>query len=142
MFWHAAGQVPHRSQSMPHRRRAARSRAEKEELYRALLAEQEACGLSLAEVSRQTGIPVTTLSWWRKRLGSSRGSTSSAPVRVGDDEGAISLLPVAVSANGGEPAPPPGVIEVSLPGGAAVRVPAVFEDDVLRRVVGILTESC
>jgi hypothetical protein len=123
-------------------RATSRSRSEKEELYRALFAEQEVCGLTLGEVSRQTGIPPTTLSWWKGEICRRDGSEDSAPARRGGEGAEVAFLPVAIQSAGGDPVPPPGVVEISLPGGAAVRVPAVFEDDVLRRVVRILTESC
>lgn len=94
----------------------------------ALLAEQEKSGLSVARFARERGISAWSLYEWRRRLRKEGGRGARRSQR---------FVQVRVV---GEPAGP-STIAVELPAGARVHVPRGFDEDELRRLLGVL-ESC
>jgi hypothetical protein len=95
----------------------------------ALFARRERRGLSLRQLSEETGIPVGTLSWWSWRL----RDDSSVDRRAGSDF--VEVVP--------EPgvAVPRGAVVVELRNGIRLEVEGDLDVDVLRRLVGAL-QSC
>lgn len=115
----------------------------KERQYRALLAEQAESGLALREFAAHRGIAAGTLSWWkseiRRREAIRHGR--AAPKRRRRRGRAAKLLPVRLNDALSTPSST-SVFEVSLPGGAAVRVPADFDADAFARLVAVLNQPC
>ena len=105
---------------------------EKEQMYVALFAEQASRGLSLSGLSRETGIPTGTLSWWRKeirrRVVRRRSPASSAfvPVTVRDSS------PSSATAG----------FELMLPNGVRLHVPAAFDESALHRLLSTVASAC
>jgi len=102
----------------------------KEQRYRDAIAEHER-GASIAVLARRLGVKPSTLVWWRselKRRDRKRGDPGPGP-----------LLPVRV-------VPPPAPsrdFELSLPGGAQLRIPAGFDTCDFDRLLGVLARhSC
>lgn len=95
----------------------------------ALLAERDQRGLSWAELSQRSGLPVRRLRWWQERLRRNPVTRKSAP----------SFLAVEVT----DSAPiPSAAIEITTPSGDRVAVPANFDADHLRRVLEVLAARC
>lgn len=130
---------------MPERQRKPAPRlTEKERSYRALFEEQAASGRSLAEFAAERGLAAGTLSWWkaeiRRREAVRRGRP--APRRTRKPRRTPKLVPVSVSGDTGLSPRVAGQFEVSLPGGAAVRVPFDFDRASFERLVAVLEAAC
>jgi hypothetical protein len=102
---------------------------------RRVLARWRRSGLTLRKFGEKRGIPPSTLSWWRRVFrdaGAEDGNDSSA-------EHPVVLTEVAKPAK--VPRMPSGV-EIVLPSGHVVRVPAGAESDTQRRVLQALQTTC
>lgn len=116
---------------------------EKERQFRALLEEQAASGKTLVEFAAEKGLGLSTLSWWKGEIRRREAIRQGRPVprRRRYRRQPRPLVPVTVTGPAA-PSVPFGVFEVSLPGGAAVRVPYDFDVESLRRLVAVLGTSC
>ena len=102
---------------------------------RRVLARWQCSGLTLREFGKKHGIPPSTLSWWRRVFR-----------HAGDEKGngAAAGNPVVFT----EVPPPtnvprtPSVLEIVLPSGHLVRVPAGADTGTLRRVLQALQTTC
>jgi transcriptional regulator with XRE-family HTH domain len=97
-----------------------------------LLARRERRGLTWFELAAESGVPVTTLQWWHRRL--------RQPEKRRRRKRA-SFVPVAVTESTAVGAPP-AALEVVLPTGARIQVAAGFDPEHLRRVVEALESGC
>ena len=91
-------------------------------------------GLTAQEFADETGVNVHTLSGWKWRL--STGATHATR-----DSGAGFVEVIAPLMANESPAPRPAAaepLELVLPGGLLLRVPAHFDAAALRRVVDVL----
>ena len=100
----------------------------KKELWRSILQEQKASGLSAAEFCRQRGLNVARFYWWKSNL-SKRGA-QAAKGRGGK------LVPVHVKA-----APADSRFEIVL-GGATIRLPQTFDPQALKSLLSVVRSSC
>lgn len=111
----------------------------REREMRALFTEQRRRGRSLLELSRQHGIPLGTLAWWKYVIRQREAARSGSVVER------AAFVPVRVMAST-EDERPEGergggdAFEVLLRGGRAIRVPAHFDAEGLRRLVATLEE--
>lgn len=105
---------------------AKRSDKRRDEGIKELLAEQQASGLSVAAFARERGLPRWKLYEGRQRLRKRKSRAKDA------DFIQVHVRPV-------EPASSP--IEVELKAGMRVQVPPGFDEDELRRLLGVLA-SC
>jgi len=102
---------------------------------RRVLARWQCSGLTLRKFGEKRGIPPSTLSWWRRvfrEAGAEDRNGSSA-------EHPVVFTEVAKPAK--VPRMPPGV-EIVLPSGHVVRVPAGAESDTLLGVLQALQTTC
>lgn len=104
-----------------------------------VLREWERSGLTLTEFGRQRGIAYSTLTWWQRVFRHTEQTTAWAD-RGGGTSGpekapVFTELKLAASAALGNR---PSVLEVVLPSGHVVRVPAGFELATLRAVLALL----
>lgn len=111
-------------------RRGSRRRHDPDELRR-LIRRREAEGLSYARLSQETGIPVGTLAWWSHRLRMEESDSSEGSAAASD------FVEVIATGAGRDSAE----IEVRLPGGVAVLVPAGTDRSSVLRVLSALL-SC
>jgi hypothetical protein len=102
---------------------------------RRVLARWQRSGLTLREFGEKRGIPPSTLSWWR-RVFRHAGEE--------DGNGAAAETPVVFTE-----VPPPAnvprtsaVLEIVLPSGHLVRVPAGADSATLQRVLQALQTTC
>lgn len=105
------------------------SRSDLSAWYSAALDDQVASGLSVAAYAGRIGVSVPTLYQWRRRLGS--------PMRV--TERRPKLIEVALT--GERPRGVDGLVVRVCEDRRSIEVPRGFDDDDLRRVIGVL-ESC
>ena len=99
------------------------------------LARWQRSGLKLGEYGQQHGIPLSTLSWWRRvfrHAGDEEGNGAAA-------ENAVVFTEVPPPANVPRT---PAVLEIVLPSGHLVRVPAGADTDTLQRVLQALQTTC
>jgi len=102
---------------------------------RGVLAGWERSGLTLREFGEKRGIPPSTLSWWRqvfRRAGEEEVNGAAA-------ENAVVFTEVPKPAKVPRM---PAVVEIVLPSGHVVRVPAGADSDTLRRVLQALQTTC
>jgi hypothetical protein len=102
---------------------------------RRVLARWQRSGLTLREFGAKRGIPVSTLSWWRqvfRRAGAEAENGAAA-------ENAVVFTEVPKRVN--LPRIPP-VLEIVLPSGHLVRVPAGADSATLQRVLQALQTTC
>jgi len=102
---------------------------------RRVLGRWQRSGLTLREFGEKRGIPVSTLSWWRRVFrdaGAEDGNGSSA-------ENPVVFTEVPKPAKVPRM---PAVVEIVLPSGHVVRVPAGADSDTLRRVLQALQTTC
>ena len=104
---------------------------EKEQMYVALFEEQARRGLTVPALSRETGIPASTLTWWRKEIRLREARRSSGPT---------GFLPVTVREETRSCAP--SGFEVLLPNGVRLHVPSAFDEGALHRLVVTLASAC
>ncbi len=90
------------------------------------LAAFEKSGLGPSAFARRTGVDPQRLARWRRRLGSPSGVVFTEVVRA------------TLNSNAGSAA---GVFEIVFASGRVVRVPALFDDDALRRLVAVVEET-
>jgi hypothetical protein len=90
----------------------------------------EVSGLSAAAFAARARISAKSLVWWRWKL---RSSPHVAPAP------ALDFLPVRVVDMRARPPSASGLIEIALPNGRVVRVPAGFDAAELERVLAIAT---
>ena len=104
------------------------------QMYRVLERWQRS-GLTLGEFGAKRGIPLSTLSWWRRVLrdaSAEDGNGASA-------ENAVVFTEVPKPAKVPRM---PAVVEIVLPSGHLVRVPAGADSGTLRRVLEALQTTC
>jgi transposase-like protein len=110
------------------RKRARRTRDE----WRALVSEVECSGQTMSAYSRTHGVSLASLSYWKKKLGS-----TAALGRPGPKAKAVFSEVVVVP----RVAAQPSRIEVVTRNGAAIRIEGAFDARVLREVLRVV-ESC
>ncbi len=102
---------------------------------RRVLARWQRGGLTLREFGEKRGIPLSTLTWWRRVF---RGA--------GDEEGnGAAAENAVVFTEVPKPAKVPrtaAVLEIVLPSGHLVRVPAGVDPATLQRVLQALRTTC
>ena len=98
------------------------------EQKQAIAAQSLAPGASPTNIARLHGISTGQLYTWRQALRAAQPTGRFARVEVAPQPTA----PVDV------PARPPGLVEIALPDGTAVRVDAGIDPRALRRVLGVL----
>ena len=103
------------------------------------LAGWQRSGLTLREYGEKRGIPPSTLSWWRRVLrdaGAEEGNGAAAePAVVFTEVPPPAKVPAKVPR-------PPSVLEIVVPSGHLVRVPAGADSATLRRVLEALRTTC
>jgi hypothetical protein len=102
---------------------------------RRVLARWQRGGLTLREFGEKRGIPLSTLTWWRRvfrRAGDEEGNGAPA-------ENAVVFTEVPKPAKVPRT---PSVLEIVLPSGHLVRVPAGADTATLRRVIQALQTTC
>lgn len=105
---------------------------------RAIVAELDAAGASVSEVSRRHGIHTSLLFRWRRELASPRASAPTARSQL------AVFLPMTVSAPMPPQLPPkaslpaPARIEIQLTNGRVMRVDASVDTDALVLIVAAL----
>jgi hypothetical protein len=102
---------------------------------RRMLARWQRSGLTLREFGEQRGIPVSTLTWWRRvfrHAGDKEGNGAAA-------ENGVVFTEVPKPTNGPRT---PAVLEIVLHSGHLVRVPAGADTDTLQRVLQALQTRC
>ena len=102
---------------------------------RRVLARWQRSGLTLREFGEKRGIPPSTLSWWRqvfRRANEEEGNSAAA-------ENAVVFTEVPKPSNVPRTS---AVLEIVLPSGHLVRVPAGADTDTLQRVLQALRTTC
>jgi len=110
--------------------------------WRRVLAEQERSGLSVAEFARRRGISAGSLGWWRyvaRRRAAESGARRRTQTRKEPRDRFVEVRLERKPRVGG---PSTASFEVTLAGGCTVRVPAHFDEDALRRLLGVLQAPC
>jgi transcriptional regulator with XRE-family HTH domain len=110
-------------------------RAGRRAWIRRLLGERERQGLTLAELSRRSGVPVGTLASWMARL------RREAQAGCAEDRRAGSTGFVELVSGAAELHPPSLRFEVVLRGERRIVVPPAFDPSALERLVRAL-EAC
>jgi transposase-like protein len=106
---------------------AARKSGGAESRWRALIAEQERSGESVAGFASSRGLCAATIYWWRSRL--RRQAQSDVP----------DLVPIEITTG----APPLSEsFELELVSGRRLRVPASFDADALARLILVAERAC
>jgi hypothetical protein len=100
------------------------------EQMREVFARLERSGLSMKAFAAREGISYTTMQYWRRRLGGGRK-------KAADRQKAVVLSPVRVVPDAPVTAERKG-FEVWLSNGVSLEVPPGFDEDELRRLVGVL----
>ncbi len=120
--------------------RASRVRRHDPALIEALLARRDAEGIGLVRLSRESGIPFGTLSYWSWR----RRQRPDTP-GVGPTFAEVVVSPMATAHRAGASIIAPGMpmFEVALTNGRRVTVASGFDPDDLRRLLAITeTTTC
>jgi hypothetical protein len=102
---------------------------------RRVLARWQRSGLTLREFGEKRGIPLSTLTWWRRvfrRAGKDEVNGTAV-------ENAVVFTEVRKPANVPRT---PAVLEIVLHSGHLVRVPAGADSDTLQRVLQALQTRC
>jgi len=102
---------------------------------RLVLVDWQRGGLTLREFGEQRGIPVSTLKWWR-RVFRDAGAAELHGTAV---ENAVEFTEVRPPASVGRT---PAVLEIVVPSGHLVRVPAGADSATLRQVLEALRTTC
>lgn len=115
---------------MPRSRRRCRRRRTPTEI-RELLARLEVSGLTQRAFAESESVPLSTLTWWRRRYGSAEGQEEGrlVPVHLAGDQAPVR--------DGWQR----GAFEVALRSGHVIKVPADFSPTSLERLVGVLGRS-
>jgi transposase len=106
------------------------------EQKRAIVTETRIPGASLAGIARKHGIGTGLLYSWRRRFPHDPPALAPDFARVEMTEFSAPLLPASILQGTGFP----GLIEITLPGGASVRVDAKVDERASRRVLRVLRE--
>jgi hypothetical protein len=104
------------------------------EMHRVLVRWQHS-GLTLREFGQQRGIPLSTLTWWRRVF----RVAGEEEVNGEPAENAVVFTEVPQPANVPRT---PSVLEIVLHSGHVVRVPAGADTDTLQRVLQALQTTC
>ena len=102
---------------------------------RLVLADWQRGGLPLREFGEQRGIPVSTLRWWRRVF---RGA-GAAELNGTVAENPVVFTEVRPLVSVGRT---PAVLEIVVPSGHLVRVPAGADSATLRQVLEALRMTC
>ncbi len=102
---------------------------------RRVLADWQRGGLTLREFGEQRGIPVSTLSWWRRVFRDAAAEELNGTAA----ENAVVFTEVPKPANVPRT---PAVLEIVLASGHLVRVPAGADSATLRQVLEALRTTC
>lgn len=94
-------------------------------------------GETAAEFARRHGIGAWRVRRWAGRSGAETAGPTVAPRAAATAAATVSFAPVRIAAPTAAPA---GALEIAI-GRAVIRVGQSFDEDVLRRVVGILAEA-
>jgi hypothetical protein len=115
---------------------ASRSRADREQHWRDIVARWEKTGQTQTRFCRQRGISVFAFRWWRHRL-------MNEPKRRGAERRpSVSFLPVqVVDAQPLTSASTSTGLEIQLRGGRLIRVREDFNPDLLRKLLSVLEEE-
>jgi transposase-like protein len=108
-------------------------RREKEEIWRRVVKDQEASGVSAARFCREHSIGPQNFYWWRKKI--RRRAEASRHSKGAKHERAPALIPVRVST---ATVPSGGMFEVVLANRRVVRVAPGFDVETLARLVVVL----
>lgn len=114
------------------------SKHERREEIRRWLALRTSEGLTFAELSRCSGIPLATLTWWSSRLRREEAAARPAESRSGSG-GFIELTPAAGAS---APAWERGSLELVLAGGRRLIVRSGFDEHELLRLLRTLEAAC
>ena len=109
---------------------SARARQMRRELGR-----WQRSGLKLREYGQQHGIPLSTLTWWRRVF------RHAGEEHVNGEAGENPVVFTEVPKPANVPRTP-SVLEIVLHSGHVVRVPAGADTDTLRRVLQALQATC
>ena len=102
---------------------------------RLVLADWQGGGLTLGEFGEQRGIPVSTLRWWRRVFRDAGAEELNGRAA----ENAVVFSEVRPPASVGRT---PAVLEIVVPSGHLVRVPAGADSATLRQVLEALRTTC
>jgi hypothetical protein len=105
---------------------------------RRVLARWQRSGLSLREFGQQLGIPLSTLTWWRQVFRRAGEQVDAAPKNAPASDAVVftevarpTLRPMTLP-----------VLEVVLPSGHVLRVPAGADAETLKQVLEVLQTTC
>ena len=102
---------------------------------RQVLARWQRSGLTLQEFGEKHGIPLSTLSWWRRvfrHAGDEEGNGAAE-----DNSVMFTEVPQPANVPG-----TPAVLEIVLHSGHLVRVPTGADSDTLHQVLRVLRTTC
>jgi hypothetical protein len=102
---------------------------------RRVLVDWQRGGLTLREFGEQRGIPVSTLKWWRRVFRDAGGEELNGTAA----ENAVVFTEVRPPASVRRT---PAVLEIVVPSGHLVRVPAGADGATLRQVLQALQSTC
>ena len=102
---------------------------------RRVLEDWQRGGLTLREFGEQRGIPVSTLRWWRRVFRTAGAEELNGTAA----ENAVVFTEVRPPASVGRT---PTVLEIVVPSGHLVRVPAGADSVTLRQVLAALRMTC
>ena len=120
-------------------KRAEQTR-EREKLWRGILAEQKASGLSHTDFCRSKSISSNAYFWWKRELRLRDAKRRKARHAKPKKTSTPTLVPVKIRGTSPEQ---PWHFEVALANGRTVKVPAGFDAEALKRlVVALESETC
>jgi hypothetical protein len=102
---------------------------------RRVLEDWQRSGLTLRDFGEQRGIPVSTLTWWRRVFRDAATEERNGTAA----ENAVVFSEVRPPANARRT---PAVLEIVVPSGHLVRVPAGADSATLRQVLEALRTTC
>ena len=121
--------------------RSQSSESPRAQQMKALLLEQQKSGLSLAEFCLQRGLPLGTLSWWKKRLFPSILDSFEGVEPQPQRLLAVHLVDTPCKAGVQEPAAAEPLV-LLLRSGQRIQIPSAFDPDAVLRLVKLLEGSC
>ena len=117
------------------------ARAAREHKMRRLVRDQERSGLSQRKFCDEHGMPLSTLTWWRKELGQCGGRTTVQGNRHQAEE-FLEVQLVDDTSAAGPHSPIASPIEICLPAGAVIRIPPEAPEATLRHVLNAVGAQC
>ena len=108
--------------------------AERRQFWRELFAKRDALGLSVAQVCQEAGVSAATFYAWRKRLQSSRRTSTAVASRRGPTKSPSSLVPVRIVPDHLNDGRTPAMI-VELPGEVRVQIPPGCDASTIQAVL-------